>query len=469
LQLLGQAWLYEDDLRRAYNAHSRAIRELFVEGDESAHVREWLYLQHKTTMRTLRKSRGHLLDCGTYWLIEAAMLQASKASGLDPIRARPWDGSGRIGAAIQSVDQFPAAEWAHKRVSLSAPDAKGHALLSIVIGELKTARTITWPVKIHRPLPPDAVVKQVAVQRTRNGHRFRWDATITIAYEDTRDDSSATGVVGVDIGWCYASLFGTRAATDSAGGEALSDTRESFEYADAVRGTRDRYFDAVKKYVKGAGLEGAEHAHLWKNKARMHNLAKRTADLGPAWWAYRDRHLEDIECGVRSRAVRRRTDTYRRYADSLAKRFRVVALEDMPMLDWVGEGKTHAKERKRSMAALSELQNAIVQRFGPGRVDWVPCAYTSRTCSACGVDSGLLKPQEFWTCTACGAVHQRDYNAAVNIRANSERWIGAGNPVRARKRKAKKGKGKGKADAIRTIGEGPIVATPREPLSNAAE
>ena len=51
-----------------------------------------------------------------------------------------------------------------------------------------------------------------------------------------------------------------------------------------------------------------------------------------------------------------------------------------------------------------------------GKVDrWAP---TSQTCSGCGVKDGP-KPLNIreWTCKACGAVHDRDLNAAKNVLA----------------------------------------------------
>ena len=41
---------------------------------------------------------------------------------------------------------------------------------------------------------------------------------------------------------------------------------------------------------------------------------------------------------------------------------------------------------------------------------------TSQVCSACGVKDGP-KPLDIreWTCPACGTVHDRDHNAALNI------------------------------------------------------
>jgi putative transposase len=61
---------------------------------------------------------------------------------------------------------------------------------------------------------------------------------------------------------------------------------------------------------------------------------------------------------------------------------------------------------------------------------WLP---SSQTCSACGVTDGP-KPLSVraWTCAACGAVHDRDVNAARNILAagRAERRNACGAPVR---------------------------------------
>jgi IS605 OrfB family transposase len=42
---------------------------------------------------------------------------------------------------------------------------------------------------------------------------------------------------------------------------------------------------------------------------------------------------------------------------------------------------------------------------------------TSQVCSTCGANSGP-KPLDVreWTCTACGSVHDRDHNAAINVK-----------------------------------------------------
>ncbi|WP_406438312.1 transposase [Streptomyces sp. NBC_00631] len=57
---------------------------------------------------------------------------------------------------------------------------------------------------------------------------------------------------------------------------------------------------------------------------------------------------------------------------------------------------------------------------------------TSQTCSTCGVKDGP-KPLDVreWTCAACGAVHDRDHNAAINVKTAAGLVVSAcGAPVR---------------------------------------
>jgi putative transposase len=56
---------------------------------------------------------------------------------------------------------------------------------------------------------------------------------------------------------------------------------------------------------------------------------------------------------------------------------------------------------------------------------------SSKTCSACGqIASSMPLHVREWTCTACGAVHDRDVNAARNIRAEGLSVLACGDGVR---------------------------------------
>ncbi len=57
------------------------------------------------------------------------------------------------------------------------------------------------------------------------------------------------------------------------------------------------------------------------------------------------------------------------------------------------------------------------------RIDkWFP---SSKRCSACGrINTGLMLKDRVWVCDGCGTTHQRDENAAGNIRAEGIRILG---------------------------------------------
>ncbi|MGJ3559107.1 RNA-guided endonuclease TnpB family protein [Streptomyces sp. INA 01156] len=72
------------------------------------------------------------------------------------------------------------------------------------------------------------------------------------------------------------------------------------------------------------------------------------------------------------------------------------------------------------------------QRYGRTLVKIGRFEPTSQTCSTCGVKDGPkpLNVRE-WTCTACGTVHDRDHNAAINVKTAAGLAVSAcGAPVR---------------------------------------
>ena len=60
---------------------------------------------------------------------------------------------------------------------------------------------------------------------------------------------------------------------------------------------------------------------------------------------------------------------------------------------------------------------------------WFP---STKTCSACGTIKDKINLSErTWTCSSCGVHHDRDINAAINIRDEGLRILAGGAPASA--------------------------------------
>lgn len=103
-------------------------------------------------------------------------------------------------------------------------------------------RTVTWPLIMHRPIPPDCRVKEVVITRRRIGGRWRW----AVSFMCTRPAEAPTSApatskrVSVDIGWRLVPE-GLRVAAVVASGELPRfiilpvDLLESFSLVDELR------------------------------------------------------------------------------------------------------------------------------------------------------------------------------------------------------------------------------------------
>ena len=83
-------------------------------------------------------------------------------------------------------------------------------------------------------------------------------------------------------------------------------------------------------------------------------------------------------------------------------------------------------------ASFVNMLEYKAQRYGRTLIKTGRFEPTSQTCSTCGVKDGP-KPLDVreWTCAACGTVHDRDINAAINVKTAAGLAVPAcGAPVR---------------------------------------
>jgi transposase len=132
---------------------------------------------------------------------------------------------------------------------------------------------------------------------------------------------------------------------------------------------------------------------------------------------------------LRVRETDRRKDWAEKISTDLARRFEVIRVEDLQILNMTRSAKGTRENPGRNVRAKAGLNRGIlgsgwgllVRRLAdkaPGRVEKVSSAFTSQRCSACGqVDRDSRESQAVFRCTACGFACNADVNAARNIAA----------------------------------------------------
>jgi len=138
---------------------------------------------------------------------------------------------------------------------------------------------------------------------------------------------------------------------------------------------------------------------------------------------------------VHARIADRRRDHLHKLTTRIVRENQTVVIEDLAVRNMLGN---HRLARAISDAAWSELRAQleykcawygrdliVVDRFHP----------SSKTCSDCGyqVTALPLNARE-WTCSECGAVHDRDVNAARNLQAAGLAVIACGAGVRPQRK-----------------------------------
>ncbi|MFD3509574.1 RNA-guided endonuclease InsQ/TnpB family protein [Nocardia sp. NPDC058666] len=249
-------------------------------------------------------------------------------------------------------------------------------------GQIRLAKQAE-PLDIHwsRPLPCGAVPSQVTVSKDSAG-RYH----IAILVEETMPSLAASSrTVGVDAGITSLYAFST--------GEKVPNPR--YEKKDRARLARAQRVFARK------GKGSANRAKARVKVARIH-----------------------------ARIADRRRDHLHKLSTRLVRENQVIAIEDLSVRNMV---RNRRLARAISDASWSQFRSMLeykaewygrtvvaVDRFYP----------SSKTCSECGrINDAMPLQLRQWTCV-CGVSHDRDVNAAKNIRAAGLAVLACGDGVR---------------------------------------
>jgi putative transposase len=209
--------------------------------------------------------------------------------------------------------------------------------------------------------------KSVTVSRTAG----RWYASVLVEVEWTQPARESQAAVGVDLG--------VKALATLSTGEVIEGPKALAAELKRLR----RLSRALSRKKKGS-------TNRRKAKARLARLHARIGNI--------------------------RADALHKLTTRLARSFDVIGVETLNVRGMMAN---RCLSRAISDVGMYEFRRQLVYKadlYGARVVEadrWFP---SSKTCSACGVlaDDMPLSRRE-WTCPACGAHHDRDVNAAINL------------------------------------------------------
>ncbi|WP_255565205.1 transposase [Methylovirgula sp. HY1] len=128
-----------------------------------------------------------------------------------------------------------------------------------------------------------------------------------------------------------------------------------------------------------------------------------------------------------------RKDHLHKLSRRIVNENQVIAVEDLHVK---GMMKNHSLARATSDAGWGMLANVLEYKAARAGKAFVKCGRwfpSSKACSNCGsISESMPLDIRAWTCTHCGARHDRDVNAARNIRDEGLRILAGGLPAAAR-------------------------------------
>ena len=178
---------------------------------------------------------------------------------------------------------------------------------------------------------------------------------------------------------------------------------------------------------------------------------------------------------LHARIADRRRDHQHQLTARLVAGAQVICIEDLAVKAMGRSMGRRAFRRSVGDVGLGEVRRQLGYKAAwRGRVVSVVDRFypSSKTCSACGhVHAGLQLRERRWTCPACGAAHDRDRNAAINIEREGLRVLAEGSGGDAggtRRSRGTNARGEHACAAARTPVAGQPNSSNREPDRRAA-
>ncbi|GHG95532.1 RNA-guided endonuclease InsQ/TnpB family protein [Streptomyces lanatus] len=270
---------------------------------------------------------------------------------------------------------------------------------ALTLAKMSEPLDIRW----SRPLPEGAEPSTVTVSQDAAG---RWFVSILVDDPAVRPLVATDTTVGVDAGLSHLVTLST--------GEKIANPRHE-------RKDRARLAKAQRKLSRKAKGNGANRAKARRKVARIH-----------------------------ARIKDRRRDHLHKLTTRLVRENQTIVIEDLTVRNLLKNGRL---ARAISAAAWGEFRSMLEYKaawYGRDVVAidrWFP---SSKQCSTCGALQGRMPLNvRTWTCDSCATTHDRDVNAARNLRAAGLAVSACGAGVRPQRESSRTGRSAMKQEPLR--------------------
>jgi len=368
------------------------------------------------------------------------------------LKFHAYRGEGRITNQIQNggitVDDL--FEGRHPQVQVTTA-RNGSDLSATVYARGRAERkNVTWPMRMSRPIPEDAKIKEVVVTRKKIASHYRHAVVFTAIREEVEPLPPPNGPsIAIDLGW---RRLTKRLRVGTVLGEGDNQptyvicpekTLTDIERCEKLRSRRDELRNSVLLWLTNLDWDAAPEPlrDLGKSlRLSPASAAGRIARLAILWrdydwgakerarceeWRRTDKRIWEEEANLRDKALYRRTDNYRKAAKAIAERACVVILKGFDMARAARKetragdetNQVRAMRRYRTLAAPGDLRRwVIIQAEKRG----VPIQYDERTSNnlhhLCGTANDAHDPAASRRyCSHCEAYYDVDENACRNM------------------------------------------------------
>ena len=148
-----------------------------------------------------------------------------------------------------------------------------------------------------------------------------------------------------------------------------------------------------------------------EKKLRRWQRAQARRQKGSRGWWEAQRKID--KCHRRIRGLR--GNAQHQMTSTVTRKFSELVIEDLHVAGLM-RGNT---PRAQADAGMGDIKRQLIYKgqWRHTRVILAPMWFpSSKTCSVCGTVNANLKRERMWTCPSCGTQHDRNLNAAINLR-----------------------------------------------------